>query len=452
MRHHRFFAVGALLSLCACEAVTVPNFNAPGIEPLTTAPDAASANAAAVGLLQLLRGATNEYALRLGILGREVVQLTSNETRNVTEMLEEPLSPNRIFIDFGWSSSYRRLLAGTILLGFLDRVPDYTPQQREAVRGFAKTLMAMALIDQLRVRDTFGIVLDVDPTGQSLGEFVSREEGYDRARTLLDEGKTHLAAAGGAFPFSLHTGFTGFNTPQTFLLFNRAIVARMEVYRGNWQSALDALNESFLSTAATTRTALDAGVYNFFAAGEALNGLFDGVPAAIVAVPTFLADAERRADGSADLRASSKAQATDVTLSLRGISSNLKVTRYANNTAPVPVIRNEELILLRAEAYLGLGDRAAAIQDLNFVRVNSGGLEPLPDYTGDLVTQILYNRAYSLFYEYGHRWFDARRYGRLASLPKVLSTHRLFPLVPVPSAECNARGQQPRGCIQVDGI
>ena len=35
--------------------------------------------------------------------------------------------------------------------------------------------------------------------------------------------------------------------------------------------------------------------------------------------------------------------------------------------APIPIIKNEELILLRAEANIGLGNRAAAIQDLNFM-------------------------------------------------------------------------------------
>ena len=234
--------------------------------------------------------------------------------------------------------------------------------------------------------------------------------------------------------------------------FNRAIKARMEVYRGGWQNALAALGESFISTSAGTRAALDAGVYNVYVQGEALNSLFDGVPANRVAVPTFLSDAQRRADGTVDLRASTKVQAGSVTVSLRGISSNLRITRYANNTASVPIIKNEELILLRAEANLALGNRAAAIDDLNFVRVNSGGLAALPaGYTGDLVTEILYNRTYSLFYEYGHRWVDARRYGRLGQLPKVLAEHRIFSLVPLPASECNARPERPRGCAQVDG-
>jgi starch-binding outer membrane protein, SusD/RagB family len=68
------------------------------------------------------------------------------------------------------------------------------------------------------------------------------------------------------------------------------------------------------------------------------------------------------------------------------------------------------------------------------------------------VSEILYNRRYSLFFEYGHRWIDMRRYGRLNQLEKLLPTHRVFPLVPLPQQECLARGNTPMGCVTVDGI
>jgi hypothetical protein len=172
----------------------------------------------------------------------------------------------------------------------------------------------------------------------------------------------------------------------------------------------------------------------------------------MVAVPSFLTDAQRRADGTPDLRASSKAQVTPTCLSQSGVTSCVKLTRYASVTADVPIIRNEELILLRAEANIALGDRAAALTDLNYVRVNAGGLAPLPsNHAGNLVDELLYNRRYSLFFEYGHRWVDMRRYGRLDQLEKLLPVHRVFPLLPFPQLECLARGNAPRGCASVSG-
>jgi hypothetical protein len=356
--------------------------------------------------------------------------------------------------DFGWTGAYRQLRSGFTILDIVDRVPNYTPEQKEAVRGVTKTFIAMAYIDQLRVRDTFGIVLDIDVRGKEAFPFVSRDSGFERASQLLDEAKTHLAAAGSAFPFNLATGFAGFNTPATFTRFNRAIKARLETYRSRWNDVLVALSESFISTpSAGAATALAQGVYNIFPTGEAGNGLFQATATTLLGIPSFLTDAQRRADGTPDLRASSKAQVQGTTVTLEGVSSNVKITAYATANTNVPIIRNEELVLLRAEANIASGRRAEAITDLNYVRVNAGGLAPLAtDYSGDLVTELLYNRRYSLFFEYGHRWVDMRRYGRLNQLEKMLPTHRIFPLVPLPQQECLSRVNAPKGCVTVEGF
>jgi hypothetical protein len=445
---------GAAL-LIGCKEVLVPNYNSPNVDQLIRNPNAATVNTTVLGMLVGERGAVGTNATVLGILGREVYNLDGAEPRNVLGYLVGPLEPGGFGTDMGWSGAYRQLLTAFTILDAVDKVPDYTAAQKEGVRGFVKTFMAQAYINQLRIRDTFGIVLTVDPEARELGDFVSRDEGYNRAAALLDEAKTHLAAAGAAFPFSLTTGFTGFNTPATLVKFNRAIKARMEVYRQRWADALTALNESFISTASGSAAALATGVYHVYstASGDATNPLFDPGPRALVAHPSFLQDAQKQADGSLDRRASSKAVAGTVTLSTQGVSSNLRITLYASNVAPIPIIKNEELILLRAEANLGLGNRAAALQDINFIRTNSGGLVALPsDYAGDVIAEILYNRRYSLFDEYGHRWVDLRRYGRLSELPKALATHRIFSIVPIPIDECNQRNPQPKGCVQVTGF
>ena len=444
-----------LLALGACEEATVPNFNTPNTDQLLTSPTQASVNTTVVGLTVGTRASAGTWALTLGILGREVYNLGNAEPRNVLAFLIGPLEPGGFGTDMGWTATYRNLRTATTVLDAVDKVPDYTTEQKAAVRGFVKTIMAQEYVNQLRIRDTFGLVLEVNADPTVLGAFVSRDSGYAYAAALFDEAKADLLAGGAAFPFPLPSGFAGFNTPTTFLRANRGLKARMDVYRGRWADALTSLGESFVSTAATTPAALAAGVYHVYStsSGDATNPLFDPAPAALVAEPSFLADARLRPGGAPDLRATAKAQATPVSLTTQGVTSNLKITAYASNVAPVPWIKNEELILLRAEAHHGLGNRAAAIQDLNFVRVNSGGLAPLPaDYAGDLVTEILYDRRYSLFYEYGHRWVDARRYGRLDELRRALPSHRVFPLVPIPADECNQREPAPIGCVNVAGF
>ena len=445
--------VGTVVLAGACKEVNVPNLNSPNIDQLLTAPKASVVNTTVLGLLVGARGVIGTYASQLGVFGRESYNLDQAEARFVLSWLAQPLTPGGFGTDLGWSATYQQVLGAQTILDIVDKVPDYSAQQKEAVKGFTKTFMAMALMDQLRVRDTFGIVLDVDPTAKQLGPFVTRDEGFTRVGQLLDEAKVHLGNGGTAFPFTVHAGFTGFNTPATFLRFNRAMKARNEVYRARWADALTAINESFINTAAPTATTLAAGAYHVFSAsaGDATNPLFDPAPRALVAHPSILTDAQLRTNGQPDLRTSKVT--TGATLSNQGITSNLRFTLYPTNVSNIPIIKNEELILMRAEAYYGLGNRVAAIQDLNIVRTVSGGLAPLPDtYAGDLVTEILYNRRYSLLFEYGHRWHDMRRYGRLGDLPRALPSHLIYPIVPLPADECNQRTPQPKGCVQVNGI
>jgi hypothetical protein len=449
----------ALLAGCAtavaCNAADIGNFNSPNTSQLEDSPNASTVNTTVAGVIAGSRSGAGTWASTLGVFGREIMNLDGAEPRNVLALLIGPLEPGGFGVDVGWTNSYRNLRTAYTVLDVVDKVPDYTAAQRSAVKGFVKTFIALEYLNQLRVRDTFGLVFDVPKNPTEQGAFVTRDEGYTRTAALFDEARTDLAAGGTAFPFTLTTGFAGFNTPATFLRVNRALKARLETYRGRWADALTALNESFISTTSGTAASLNTGVFHVYstASGDATNPLFDPAPRAIVAVPEFLTEARLRADGSRDLRASSKAIVGSVLLATQGISSNVRPTVYPTNVTPIPLIRNEELILMRAEAYIGLNNRAAAITDINFVRANSGGLAPLAaDFSGDLVTELLYERRYSLFFEYGHRWVDSRRYNRLGDLRKQLPTHRVFPLVPIPVDECNQRtSAPPRGCVNVLG-
>ncbi|MGH8545809.1 MAG: hypothetical protein ACREX3_19725 [Gammaproteobacteria bacterium] len=67
--------------------------------------------------------------------------------------------------------------------------------------------------------------------------------------------------------------------------------------------------------------------------------------------------------------------------SLLDLTSNCRFPLYTSPVSPVPIIRNEELILLRAEINIGAGNVVAAAEGIDFIRVNSGGLAERGDLT-----------------------------------------------------------------------
>ena len=451
---------GALLGgAAACKDVTVPNYNNGSLEQLTDNPDAATVNNAIVGMLINLRGRVGTEVSSLGILGKESYNLDQAEPRNVLSYLQGPIEPGGFVQDLEWTAGYRNLRQGVTIIAAADKVPDFTAAQREGIRGFVKTLMAMELLTQVRIRDVAGIMVDIsaDPAAP-LGAIVSKDDAMTRISTLLDEAKTHLQAAGTSFTFPLHSGFTGFNTPSTFLQVNRAIKARNEVYRKNWAAALTALSESFLDVSSGSAATLNKGVFHVYSStsGDVLNGLFDPTPTRLYVHPSILNGAQLRANGQPDLRLTNKT-APGTSRVVQQVQGTHKFLIYPTNTTPVPIIRNEELILLRAEARYQSNDVAGALADINFIRTNSGGLAPLAGFAdlNAFVDELLYNRTYSLLFEGGHRWVDYRRYNRLAQLPKINTAinEKTFPYVMFPIDECNQRDPKPTvGCQQVTGM
>src|SRR3954470_23777741 len=205
--------VVAAVTLGACQEVTVPNYNNPNLDALLNNPDAGTVNTAVVGLVISLRDRVGTEASAMGILCKESYNLDQAEPRNVLGYLQGPIEPGGFVQDLSWTAGYRNLPKAAVILAAVDKVPTYSNAQKEGIRGFVKTIMAMELLTQVRIRDVAGIMVDIssDPAAP-LGAIVGPDAALTRISTLLDEAKTHLQGAGTtAFPFPLHAGFTGFN-------------------------------------------------------------------------------------------------------------------------------------------------------------------------------------------------------------------------------------------------
>jgi len=99
-----------------------------------------------------------------------------------------------------------------------------------------------------------------------------------------------------------------------------------------------------------------------------------------------------------------------------GLTSNLAPTIWTSSYDPVPIIRNEELLLLRAEVAIGNGDFASAEADMNIVRAAAGLAGYSDTDASNALDRVLHEKRYSLFFE-GQRLIDMRHYGKTGDLP-----------------------------------
>ncbi len=460
----RFLGVAPLvvvLVLGGCKDLQVPDFNNPGIDDIANNPNRSNINAQAQGLLIGARnGMANRagYVSEVGIIGRESYNFDAADPRFITELLRDPLNGgNGAFGGNHWAARYANIRNANGLLTAVDAAEEngtiFTPDEIAGLRGFAKTMQALDLLLVINTRDTYGAPIDVggDPTGEP-APIETKAVVFDRIVDWLDEGEGYLLDAGATFSFNFSPGFAGFDTPSTFLEFNRAIRARVDVYMGNYQDALDHLDESFIVDDPVPNVdVLNIGVYHTYSegAGDVTNVLYDPAQSVILAHPSIVSDAQT-GDTRLDRKTVQLAAPVFDQASL-SISTDVAFTIYNSLSDEVPIIRNEELILLRAEAYLGLDLLNEARLDVNRIRQGSGGLAAIDQVTWDGLTdaerldELLYNRRYSLLFE-GHRWIDLRRYDRLDTLPLDHPTLVVHDKFPFPQVECDPRATKPTGC------
>lgn len=445
MMKRPFLALATLLAFTACDMdLEVPDLNNPSAGGTATR---SSVIAGAQGLIATARGdATAGVTNPFGIWGREAYTLAPEEPRPFTDNLIGPRDPNSTgsgaFFNYGSLINVRAVLQG------VDAVSNMTEAEKEAVRGWAKTVAAHAYYQTALAYPEFGA--PAGPPENATGELepiATSEELFQQAFTLFDEAYQHLQNGGAAFPFQMIPGFAGFNTPQTFALANRALKARALKYAGRWQEVLTTLPQSFIDPAGD----LDAGPkFDYFAADNAFNPFND--PRTSYVHPRILDDAQTQADGEPDARATAKTRPVD-SFTQQGVTVTEKPDMYPTTTSPFPWITNEELILIRAEAKFATGDAAGALADVNIIRTRSGGLEPATGLTGDaLLDEILYNRLYSLLWRGGYAYFDARQYDRLDELPRALPSHVVFRNLNWGGNECIARAMTSGPCGPIDGF
>jgi len=407
-----FIWVFSLIIFSSCKLEPILDPNNPGLGPISANPTFGEIQNLVTGIESGMRDNMNFYFDDVGVIGREFYRFSTSDPRFTSDLLGKGtavLDNNTFYITNPFAAKYRVMKNTNILLdGLTNTTASITDAQRKIGKAYANTVKAHELLIVLNL-EYDSIRVDVSNPG-ALGPFIPKAQSLDEINNLLNTAYTDLTAnATTTFPFST-TLFS--NTAGEFAKFNRALAARVAVYKADWNGALTALNNSFFNI----NGSLTTGAYYLYSAagGDQLNPMFfppNSSGETRVAQPSFITNAE-----VGDTRLAKTPMRTSSTTQ-DGLTSNYDFFVYKTNVDKIPIIRNEELILIYAEAKAQLSDLPNAVIAINKIRTAAG----LPVYSGAvtqaaLIDEMLKQRRYSLYGE-GHRWIDMRRYNRLNTLP-----------------------------------
>lgn len=434
MKHNINYYIAACLLgasiLTACRIEPIEDPNNPGVGPISSNATLSEIQNVVDGAESGMRDAMNFYFDDVSVIGREYYRFSTSDPRFTSDLLGKAsatLDENTFYITNPYSGRYRVIKNANILIDALtNTTAPISEAQRKAGIAYAKTIQAYQYLLVLNLLHENGIRVDVK-NPDNLGPFLSRQQSLDAIMTLLNEANTDLKNVTVQFPFTTRVYS---NNAAEFSKFNRALAARVAVYKEDWPQATTALSESFLDLAGD----LNKGAYHVYSAagGDQLNLMFFPLNSSgetRVAHPSFVTDATPGDNRLSKVMLRAAAEFQD------GLQSNYDFFLYKSNIDPITIIRNEELILLYAEVKAKSGLPVEAKNAIDIIRQAAG----LGAYAGamdvnSLITEILRQRRYSLYGE-GHRWIDLRRYGLLAQLPIDRAQDDIWTQFPIPANE-----------------
>ncbi|MEM8585772.1 MAG: RagB/SusD family nutrient uptake outer membrane protein [Bacteroidota bacterium] len=419
-----------ILSNCSFDEQFDPN--APNIESVTQDVAKGDLDLLVVGIEAGMRNGFGTYVTATGTIARELY-LFDADPRNTEDLLGKEgavLDNNTFYLTAPFSTRYRVVKNCNLLLEALENIDAITEEEKQGYRGFANTIKGFMISQVLAMLGDNGVRIDVADLN-NLGPYVPPAQAYPQLLQLMDDAAAQLN--GSTISFALSSGFEGFDDAPGLILFNRALAARIATQGGLYAEAFDYVNASFLDLNGD----LDVGPKHIFSTnpGDQLNPVFrrpgdNGDQ--IVVNPRIINEIR-----SGDARFS-KFRLRPNPSTQDNLGGDYEGGLYETNVTPMDIIRNEELILILAEALIQTGGNTPDIlQALEAVRIPNG----LGVYTGitdfdSLIDELLYNRTYSLWGE-GQQMFDLRRYGRLNDtfLPIDRDGDQIFTQFPIPLTE-----------------
>ena len=423
---YQLLLLGVLLSSCKKFLTETPNNALPVGQTIT---DLGTARAAILGAydgVQSYYTGSNAGYVTLGVMPADNV-IFNGTLSQYLQLDQNAIPADNVTTVATYQNIYKAINAANTVIAYVPAVSDplLTAAEKSSILGEAYFIRALGYFDL--GRGWGGVQLQLAPTTT-----LDKLKGVKRS-SLADTYKqvqADLTIAEGLLPEDATTR----NRAQKSAA--RALHARLDLYRGNWDSA-----EIYASKViANTKYTLVKPYASFFASPF--------LSAESVFELTFSANDKNNywnlwypssGGGQYTLKPSAsivtrlndplvggsrKALIAGSGASVYGVLYNTSAT----STDPSYVIRIAELYLIRAEARARLGRLTDALADLNAVRARADVGPSAAVSSAEVLQAIEDDNSVEFAFE-AHRWFDLVRTGRAAAVLGLTNSNAwLFPL------------------------
>jgi hypothetical protein len=437
------FLIAVCLTLAGCDSYVEVDLPASQLTAKTVFEDAGTANAAMAGLYAkmrdggLLAGNSNGVSCNLGLYADEFDYYYQY---SVSNFYTNSLFPGDLGVNDIWNKSYSQIYSANAVLEGLGNSTAIAEADKKQLQGEALFIRALLHFYLLNL---YGDIPYINTTDYTLNSKVSRmpdDKVYDLIVTDLNNAIELLSE--------------DYVSPERIIP-NRstakALLARVYLYMGLYPEASNAasavinnpqyiwemdLDKIFLKESSTTIWQFMPNTADSNTAEGSLYIFTSAPPPSVALRPDFVNAFEQ-----GDQRKTH--WITEVT---DGVSTWYHASKYKQqSTTPSSmeysvVFRLAEQYLIRAEARAYQGDLIGAKEDLNLIRTTAGLTNTTAVTTEEIITDLLNQRRFELFTEFGQRFFDLKRTGKLDQVLSASKTgwNTNDALWPLPALELNS--------------
>lgn len=339
-----------------------------------------------------------------------------------------------------WNDSYNQIYAANSIIEGTEASTKLSDQNKKQLKGealFIRALLHFYLVN------LFGDIPYITGTDYKNNSIVSRMPANLVYQNIVSDLESALAL--------LQNNYSETGRIRVDKYVARALLARVYLYSKSYPEAaneasallnqtdlfsLETIDETFLVNSRETIWQLQSAE-----AGqntqEASTFIFLSGPPALVALNDNLVNSF----STADLRHSNWIKAVSDDTSTWYYAYKYKEQNFTSISKEYSIVfRLAEQYLIRAEARAQQGDLIGAKEDLNKIRHRAGLDDTSAISKEEILEAILNERRWEFFTEYGHRFFDLKRFNQIdlvlsGSKPGWNAHDSLFPL---PQSELSA--------------